>query len=298
MAAVPVTTYLEAYRAYPAANLALFNTIFEGGAAPSPALRLNQFLSSSDDTAKVLVYLGGTPASPQVMFVHGVFKFAPSMAGPTQWDDQVFGLHDDITGGNRSVTPLVLPNGILNRTGGTHVPTTAMMGAAWTAALATDAAAVGLGPYAGGDANTEAVNTRFVTGIPNQYVELVMNHQGRTPHSFWNEVVDQVLADGNEVPCSALVNWARVACSFSAANANVLLGHAPQPFVPDLAFRQRLNAKLERDVPVAAGGGAPTRSRTQPLKRSPTSVLCRRPRWVRKRSKKRRRGCTRFCANS
>jgi hypothetical protein len=52
------------------------------------------------------------------------------------------------------------------------------------------------------------------------------------------------------------VNWARVACTFSAANANVLHGHAPLPFVPDLPFRQRLIAKLDRDLPIAAVGGA------------------------------------------
>ena len=51
------------------------------------------------------------------------------------------------------------------------------------------------------------------------------------------------------------MNWARVACTFSAANANILLGHAPQPFVPDLLFRQRLMAKLDREVPIAASVG-------------------------------------------
>jgi hypothetical protein len=50
----------------------------------APAARLSQFLFSSDDTAKVLVYLGGTPAAPRVMHVHCVFKYAPSMAGPSQ----------------------------------------------------------------------------------------------------------------------------------------------------------------------------------------------------------------------
>jgi hypothetical protein len=98
MAAVTATTYLEVYRTYPAVNLGLFNVIFEGGANPSPAVRLNHFVSSSDDTAKMLVYLGGTVAAPRVRSVHGLFKFAPSLAGPSQWDDQVFGLHDEYGG--------------------------------------------------------------------------------------------------------------------------------------------------------------------------------------------------------
>ena len=256
MAAVPAATYLDLYRTFPAVNLALFKAIFEGGAAPAPAVRLNQFLSSSDDTAKVLVYLGGTIAAPRVMFVHGVFKFAPSLTGPSQWDDQVFGLHDDLAVNYRSVTPLTFPNGVLNRTRGTHVPTLAAMDAAWTAALAADPDAVGLGPYTAADADAEAVNTRFVSGIPNQYVELVMSNQGCTPHTFWELVVGQIRADGNEGACSALVNWARVACSFSVANSSVLLGHGPQPFVPDMLFRQRLMTKLDRDVPVPTVWGS------------------------------------------
>jgi hypothetical protein len=81
-----------------------------------------------------------------------------------------------------------------------------------------------------------------------------MNNQNCPPHTFWNVVVGQILADGNGVACSALVNWTRVACTFSAANASVLLGHTPQPFVPDLPFRQRLMAKLDRDVPIVTGG--------------------------------------------
>ena len=161
MAVVPASNYMEAYRAYPAVNLNLFNAIFEGGANPAPAVRLNQFLTLSDDTAKVLVYLGGTLAAPRVMYVHGVFKFAPSMAGPSQWDDQAFGLHDDIAGTHRAVTPLALPNGVFIRTGGTHVPTLANMDAAWTAALTADATSTGLGPFTVGDADTEPVNTRF-----------------------------------------------------------------------------------------------------------------------------------------
>ena len=105
----------------------------------------------------------------------------------------------------------------------------AALDAAWTAALAADPDAVGLGPYTAADADAEAVNTRFVSGIPNQYVELVMSNQGCTPHTFWELVVGQIRADGNEGACSALVNWARVACSFSVANSSVLLGHGPQP---------------------------------------------------------------------
>ena len=219
---------------------------------------MNQFLSSSDDTAKVLVYLGGDVAAPRVLSVHGLFKFAPSLAGASQWDDDVFGLHDDVSNGHRSVTSLALPNGVLNRTAGVHVPTVANMDAAWAGVLATDAAATSVGPYVTGDANTEAVTTRFVTGIPNQYVDLVLSNQNCSPFTFWTAVIGPVIADGNGATCSALVNWARVACTLSAANTNVLHGHAPQPFVPDLLFRQRIMAKLDRDLPIAAGGGGAT----------------------------------------
>jgi hypothetical protein len=256
MTAIPAASYLELYRTYPALNLPLFNAIFEGGAAPAPAIRQNQFLSSSDDTANVLVYLGGSIAAPRVMFAHGVFKFAPSLTGPSQWDDRVFGLHDDLAVNYRSVTPLAFPHGIFNRTGGVRVPTLVAMDAAWTAALAADPDAVGLGPYTAADADAESVNTRFVSGIPNQYVELVMTHQGCTPHEFWETVIGQIRVDGHEGDCSALVNWARVACSFSVANSSVLLGHGPQPFVPDMLFRQRLMTKLDRDVPAPTVAGA------------------------------------------
>jgi hypothetical protein len=256
MAAVHATTYRELYLTYPAVNLALFNAIFEGGTVPAPAVRLNQFLSSSDDTAKVLVYLGGTVPAPRVLSVHGLFKFAPSLAGASQWDDNVFGLHDDVSGGHRAVTPLALPNGVLNRTAGVHVPVLANLDAAWAAALAADATSTSLGPYVAGDPNTESVTTRFVTGVPNQYVELVLSNQDCSPRTFWTVVIGQIITDGNGAACSALVNWARVACTLSAANVNVLHGHAPQPFLPDLPFRQRIMAKLDRDLPVAVVGGA------------------------------------------
>jgi hypothetical protein len=134
----------------------------------------------------------------------------------------------------------------------------ARMDAAWTAALAADANAASLGPYVAGDADTESVNNRFVAGVPNQYVELVMNHQDSTPHTFWDVVISQVHADGNGATCSATVNWARVACTLSAANTNVLHGHAPQPFVPDVFFRQRLMAKIDRDIPVMTVTNAST----------------------------------------
>jgi hypothetical protein len=249
-------SFLELYQTYPDVNLALFNALFEGGAAPAPAVRLSQFLSSSDDTAKVLVYLGGAIADPRVMFVHGVFKFAPSLAGASQWDDQVFGLHDDVAGNYRSVTPLAIPNGSFHLAGVVHVPTLTAMDAAWTATLAADPNAVGLGPYTAADADTEPVDTRFVSGIPNQYVELVMTNQGCSPRVFWELVIGQIQADGQEGDCSALVSWARVACSFSATNTNALLGRAPQPFVPDMTFRQRLAAKLDRDVPIPTIAGS------------------------------------------
>jgi hypothetical protein len=180
MAFVQATTYRELYSTYPAVDLALFNAIFEG-TVPAPAVRLNQFLSSSDDTAKVLVYLGGTVAAPRVLSIHGLFKFAPSLAGASQWDDDVFGLHDDVATNHRSVTPLALPTGVLNRTAAIHVPVLASMDAAWTAAVTAAAATVGLGPYVAGDVDTEPVTTRFGMGIPNQYVELVLSNQNCTP---------------------------------------------------------------------------------------------------------------------
>jgi hypothetical protein len=247
-----LSTFVELYKSFGPVNLGPFFEMFDSATVPAPAARFLRFLTTSDDTAKVLVYVTGTVDAPRVGVVHGLFRFLPSMTGPTPWDGQVYALHDDIVDASRAVTPLVIPGAIFNKTATVHVPTVATMGPVWAAHVAATPDVACLEDITAGDPNTEPITTRNYMGVPNQYVELVMSKPSRTPSEFWHEVCERIIADGEAVDCVPLIDWGRVVSTYATPNVNLLHGHQPTPVLPDAAFRKRLTAKVDKELPVVS----------------------------------------------
>jgi hypothetical protein len=233
-----LSTFVELYKSFGPVNLGTFFEMFDSATVPAPAAHFLQFLSTSDNTAKVLVYVTGTVDAPRVGVLHGLFQFLPSMTGPTPWDGQVFALHDNIVDASRAVTPLSIPGAILNKTTAVHVPTIATMGAVWAAHIGATPDVSCLEDITAGDPNTEPVTTRNYMGVPNQYAELVMSKPSRTPAEFWQEVCKRIIANGVAANCAPLIDRGQVASTYATADANILHGHQPTPVLPDAAFRK------------------------------------------------------------
>jgi hypothetical protein len=252
-----LSTFLELYKSYGPVDLTQFFEMFDSATVPAPAARLLRFLSTSDDTAKVLVYVSGTADAPRVGVLHGLFRFLPSMTGQTPWDGQIYALHDDIVDDSRAVTPLSTPGAIFNKATAVHVPTLGTMTAVWAAHNTATPNVSCLDTIAAGDPQTESVTTRYYMGVPNQYVALVMANVSRTPSQFWHEVCEVIIADGVAAECAPLLDWGRVASTYATAGVNTLHGHQPTAVLPDATFRKRLTAKVDKELPVAPATPAP-----------------------------------------
>jgi hypothetical protein len=128
-----LSSFAELYKSFGPVNLTVFFEMFDNLTTPAPAARFTRYLSTSDDTAKVLVYEMGTVDSPRVGVMHGLFKFLPSMTGPSLWDGHIYAIEDDIVDSSRAVTTLSIPGAIFNKTVAIVVPVVGSMDAMWAA---------------------------------------------------------------------------------------------------------------------------------------------------------------------
>jgi hypothetical protein len=88
-----------------------------------------------------------------------------------------------------------------------------------------------LGPYAQGEAGTELIKVRRTCFVPPKYVGMFLG-EPLTPRQAWERVRGQIVVDGNEVACHALVKYLQAAVTRSGANAAPLLALADAPTAP------------------------------------------------------------------
>jgi hypothetical protein len=55
-----LSSFVELYKSFNPVNLVTIFEMFNNNTTPAPAARFSRFLSTSNDTAKVLVYVTGT----------------------------------------------------------------------------------------------------------------------------------------------------------------------------------------------------------------------------------------------
>jgi len=107
-----------------------------------------------------------------------------------------------------------------------------------------------LGPYAQAEGGTELIKVRRTCFVPPCYVPMFLG-EPLTPRAAWERVRGQIVLDGNEVSCLALVKYLQAALTRPADGAAPLLALVDPPTAPLadgllLDHRQRV---LEEDFP-------------------------------------------------
>eukprot|EP00557_Chaetoceros_sp_GSL56_P008886 CAMPEP_0176505492 /NCGR_PEP_ID=MMETSP0200_2-20121128/16527_1 /TAXON_ID=947934 /ORGANISM="Chaetoceros sp., Strain GSL56" /LENGTH=660 /DNA_ID=CAMNT_0017905057 /DNA_START=100 /DNA_END=2083 /DNA_ORIENTATION=- len=107
-----------------------------------------------------------------------------------------------------------------------------------------------LGPYAQGEAGTELIKVRRTCFVPPRYVNLFLAGPVK-PREAWERVRGQIVTEGQEVACHALVKYLQAALTLTVAGAAPALSLADTPVAPLadsllLDHRQRI---LEEDFP-------------------------------------------------
>jgi hypothetical protein len=107
-----------------------------------------------------------------------------------------------------------------------------------------------LGPYAQGEAGTDLIKVRKTCFVPPKYVGMFLGTP-LTPREAWERVRGQMVVDGNEVSCRALVKYLQAALTRPAPNADPLLTLAEAPTAPvaDAALMEHRRRILIEDFP-------------------------------------------------
>ena len=241
-------TYAELYQGMPdvlGGDYRAYLDPFGAESGTAPAELRDLVLDSGSDVPKVFVYLAADP--PMVRVLHRPTRYAPTLGRVTVWDNAVYAFSTDVGPGNL-IGLLQWPADAFARTVAVQVPTVATVAAQWTAAAGADC----LGPFNPGDADTEAVRTRFLCPVPQAYAYQVLRRQVYTPQEFWTDVVQLLIADGRQVGCQTLVDWARVAGTYQVgAGPNLPASHRAAPAAPasDQALLTRVWSWVISDLP-------------------------------------------------
>jgi hypothetical protein len=107
-----------------------------------------------------------------------------------------------------------------------------------------------LGPYAQGEAGTELIKVRRTCFVPPRYVSMFLPGPIK-PREAWERVRGQIVTEGQEVACQALIKYLQAAVTRAAAGAAPALSLADAPVAPLadallLDHRQRI---LDEDFP-------------------------------------------------
>ncbi len=107
-----------------------------------------------------------------------------------------------------------------------------------------------LGPYAQGEDGTELIKVRRTCFVPPRYVPLFLGNP-LTPREAWERVRGQIVLEGQEVACHALIKYLQASLTYAAGGADPLLALTDAPMSPLadsllLDHRQRI---LDEDFP-------------------------------------------------
>jgi hypothetical protein len=164
---------------------------------------------------------------------------------PSQWDDKLFAQKGEL---HRNQAVLVewkndyfhqLNQQIL-------VPSPATI----DATIASQPDVEYLGPYAQGEAGTELIKVRRTCFVPPKYVGMFLG-EPLTPKEAWERVRGQIVIDGREEACRALVKYLQAAITRSVANAepSLALGDAPTAPLADAMLLEHRQRILAEDFP-------------------------------------------------
>jgi hypothetical protein len=175
-----------------------------------------------------------------------VDKFHPRLGmPPSPWDDKLFAQKGEL---HRNQAVLVeWKNDYFHQL---NQQILVPMPATIDATLAGEPEVECLGPYTQGEAGTELIKVRRTCFVPPKYVGMFLGSP-LTPKEAWQRVRGQMVIDGTEVACKALVKYLQAALTRSAANAAPALELIEAPAAPLadallLEHRQRI---LGEDFP-------------------------------------------------
>ena len=96
------------------------------------------------------------------------------------------------------------------------------------AAIGSDPNLQQLGPYNDGDAGTEVIQVRRTIVIPFAYVNPFLANDV-TPQFFWETIYPQIVTDGREADCLALLRFFQVTVTQSQNGGPLVLEHTELP---------------------------------------------------------------------
>ena len=147
--------------------------------------------------------------------VHNVAKYATRLGHPaTPWDNKSYGSLHDVTG-NQIPTTVLFPSDTFTKVGaGANytVPNEQLMAATYAA----DPNLALVGPFVNNAAGTELVSSRNTVGIPHRYMRHFIPGP-LTPRQGWEIVAQDIIANGDQVPCAALFKFLLLACTLCGA---------------------------------------------------------------------------------
>ena len=85
-----------------------------------------------------------------------------------------------------------------------------------------------MGPYNDGDAGPEVIRVHHTIVIPFAYVNLLLANEV-TPRFFWETVYPQIVTDGREADCLALLRYFQVMITLAPNGGPSVLEHLPLP---------------------------------------------------------------------
>ena len=90
---------------------------------------------------------------------------------------------------------------------------------------------------------------RYTCFCPAPYAAMLLP-QAVTPRTAWESIYAQVVADGREVQCRALLRWLRAALVVDNTGTSPLKVAVPTAPLPDRHLREHRRQVLERDFPL------------------------------------------------
>jgi len=172
-----------------------------------------------------------------------VDKFHPRLGmPPSPWDDRLFAQKGDLHQ-NQAVLVEWKSDYFHQLNQQVLVPAPATI----DATFAAEPDVGWLGPYTQGEAGTELIKVRRTCFVPPRYVGMFLG-EPLTPREAWERVRGQLVIDGHEVACRALVKYLQAALTRSVAQGDPVLSLNDAPTAPLadallLDHRQRILAE-------------------------------------------------------